>query len=162
MSKRPTTIEAAVAEVLSWPWATRDQTDLLRAMPENDLVPLLHFSLGLSIRNKLGLWGKNESLLKACNVSHADDASSVILMALRDYLIRTANPEDMQRSQGAYQRWKAEREERKQKRMDHIAETDARMTSRRCPFCGKPCPTYRATCKHCGETVGRGPTQSSS
>jgi hypothetical protein len=33
------------------------------------------------------------------------------------------------------------------------AEADARITDRKCPQCGKPCPSYRKTCKHCGQKV---------
>lgn len=34
-----------------------------------------------------------------------------------------------------------------------VAERDARLTERRCPFCSQPCPSYRVTCKHCGREV---------
>ncbi len=34
-----------------------------------------------------------------------------------------------------------------------IAAEDAMITKHTCPFCGKPCPSYRSTCKHCGEAV---------
>jgi hypothetical protein len=44
----------------------------------------------------------------------------------------------------------AERDRVRQKRADRQAEADARITDRRCASCGKPCPSYRRTCKYCG------------
>lgn len=35
-----------------------------------------------------------------------------------------------------------------------IAEADAKITDRKCPHCGQPCPSYRKTCKHCRKPVG--------
>jgi hypothetical protein len=46
-------------------------------------------------------------------------------------------------------RWAAKYERQKQERIARMTATDAAMTDRRCPFCGKPCPSYRKTCKHC-------------
>jgi hypothetical protein len=45
---------------------------------------------------------------------------------------------------------RAEQERARQERLTRQAEADARITDRRCAFCGKPMPTYRRTCKHCG------------
>jgi hypothetical protein len=46
----------------------------------------LHFSLGTYIRNRLGLGGSNEELLKACcpdsSLRNADSASMLIIKAL--------------------------------------------------------------------------------
>lgn len=39
--------------------------------------------------------------------------------------------------------------------LEHVAKMDAQITDRVCPNCGKPCPTYRKTCKHCAAFVGR-------
>lgn len=33
------------------------------------------------------------------------------------------------------------------------AAADALITSRRCPHCGQPCPSYRKTCKHCRQPI---------
>jgi len=33
------------------------------------------------------------------------------------------------------------------------AASDAKITDRKCPHCGQPCPSYRKTCKHCGKPV---------
>jgi hypothetical protein len=53
--------------------------------------------------------------------------------------------------------WRATYEEararERQVRLDIIAAKDSRITTHTCPFCGKPCPSYRVTCKHCGEQV---------
>lgn len=34
-----------------------------------------------------------------------------------------------------------------------VAAKDTKITKHKCPFCGQPCPSYRATCKHCRRTV---------
>ncbi len=39
--------------------------------------------------------------------------------------------------------------------LDRQSELDAQITDRLCPACGKPCPTYRRTCKHCEFAIGR-------
>lgn len=48
-----------------------------------------HHGLGTYVRNRFGLWGPNPALLAACKVDHPDDASAVILRALRDHLRHT-------------------------------------------------------------------------
>jgi hypothetical protein len=44
----------------------------------------------------------------------------------------------------------AEQERARQERLDRQAAADARITDQRCAACGKPLPSYRRTCKHCG------------
>ena len=39
--------------------------------------------------------------------------------------------------------------DRKADDLARIAEADALITNSTCPHCGKPCPSYRKTCKHC-------------
>jgi hypothetical protein len=34
-----------------------------------------------------------------------------------------------------------------------MAAADAKITDRKCPHCGQPCPSYRKTCKHCRQAV---------
>jgi hypothetical protein len=46
-------------------------------------------------------------------------------------------------------------EEDKLERGRSAAEKDAALTDLRCPHCGAPCPSYRKTCKPCGQRVGR-------
>lgn len=50
----------------------------------------------------------------------------------------------------------ADREKERQEYLAEEAARDAQISNARCPFCGQPCPTYRLTCKYCGEEVGRG------
>ncbi len=150
-SENPETIAAAVAKVLTWEWANdRESVDLIRVLSDTELTEL-HFSLGMAMRNELGLWSAESPLLKASGVEHPDDASSVILIALRDHLQNTATAEDTERSRIAYENWK----EAKERRSDEMAAKDANLTSRRCPRCRRPCPTYRRTCRYCGLLVGR-------
>ena len=57
-----------------------------------------HDGLGTYIRNHFGLWGPNLALVAACKVDHPDDASAVILRALRDHLRGTRpNGRDLDR-----------------------------------------------------------------
>ena len=44
-------------------------------------------------------------------------------------------------------------ERERQARMAVVAERDAQITNNRCPVCGMPLPSYRRTCKYCGEQV---------
>jgi len=99
-----------------------------------------------------GGWG-NAALLKACDVELADPlgaekASLAILSALRLRLIETASEA---RARG---RWRVHLEER-ERRMEERARRDERITSRRCPGCGRACPRYRETCRYCRVVVGR-------
>ena len=137
--------------VLGWGWAKKPANlELLRGMDDGELNGL-HFSLGMSIRNELGLWSGNDELVAACGVSHPDDASGVILRALRDHLVETATPEQRRRAAVAAEERRAEAGAWNRLR----AEKDAAITDRRCPRCGVPCPRYRRTCKHCGFEIGR-------
>lgn len=62
-------------------------------------------------------------------------------------LKRLLHPEEI--AAEAAQR-QADQERARQERLDRQAEADARITDRRCTACGKPLPSYRRTCKHCG------------
>ncbi len=53
----------------------------IAALAQDQLIGL-HFGLGLWIRNNLGLWERNESLLESTGAPNADDASLVILEAV--------------------------------------------------------------------------------
>jgi hypothetical protein len=64
-----------------------DQAQMARAS-DDELVDF-HFGLGMAIRNDFGLWAGNDRLLRsACGgeYCHPDDASAVILRAVRDEL----------------------------------------------------------------------------
>ena len=75
----PTTIDEAVGVVI----ATLSDTDkaTISAMAESELIGL-HMSLGAWIRNNLGLWSGNRSLLESTGAPNADDASMVIVEAV--------------------------------------------------------------------------------
>lgn len=46
-----------------------------------------------------------------------------------------------------------DQERDRMKLLGRQVERDARVTDNRCAACGKPMPTYRRTCKHCGTAV---------
>ena len=52
------------------------------AMMKQDDLTSLHFGLGQWIRNSLGLWQEDSTLLAATGQSHPDDGSAVIVTAL--------------------------------------------------------------------------------
>jgi hypothetical protein len=84
----PTTLEEGVDEVLAA--LPDDAREELRTSTPDDLARY-HLSLGLWIRNALGLWNGNYELTcAACGGlgCHPDEASSAILRAVRDRLIR--------------------------------------------------------------------------
>jgi hypothetical protein len=72
----PRTVEEAVDRVIGW--LDRKSRQRLQEMSEDELA-LLHFDLGLSIRNEFGLWAGNKELLRDCGCVGADAASGVIL-----------------------------------------------------------------------------------
>jgi len=82
----PHTLSETVA-ILTAELPERERTVLAGTLKE-DLVRF-HHGLGTYIRNRFGLWGANPALRAACKVSHPDDASAVILRALRDHLRNT-------------------------------------------------------------------------
>ena len=151
----PKTVKEAVRRLVEEMPA--DERDFVRGMPSEEDLSELHFGLGLGIRNGFGLWGRNRDLLADCAARAerdevgADAASFVILCALRERLIETASEAGMAR---ARERWRGHLEERERRR-DEEARKDERITSRRCPGCGRACPRYRETCKYCGMVVGR-------
>jgi hypothetical protein len=77
----PTTVEQAVQDIL--PRLTTADRSAIKAMRKDELIRL-HFSLGMDIRNRDGLWSGNESLLvSACGQPcHPDAASMKIIEAL--------------------------------------------------------------------------------
>ena len=81
----PKTVEEAVKTIIA-EFPLKDRVELA-SMKEEDLIKL-HFSLGMSIRNRFGLWAGNEELLKSCaslagvKSIHPDDASAIIITEL--------------------------------------------------------------------------------
>lgn len=153
MLGHPRTIPQAVAFLKSR--IPADTLHLIRGAEPFDPAEF-HFSLGMWVRGELGLWKERSPLLRACDTTCAVSACGVILMALRDELVRTATPEEMARSRDVRRAYDAERARAELARMDGVAAKDGEITGERCPFCGKPCPSYRKTCKHCHGQV-RGP-----
>lgn len=74
----PTSVEAAVR--LLQVVVPDDEQSKVAAMSRDELRAL-HFWLGQWVRNNLGLWGPNPTLLEATGTSNADDASEVIIYA---------------------------------------------------------------------------------
>ena len=81
----PKSVEEAVAFLIDK--LSLKEKDQIAKMSQKDLI-LLHFSLGLGIRNEFGLWAGNKDLLESCAIVvgekniHPDDASSVIITEL--------------------------------------------------------------------------------
>jgi len=76
---KPKTIEAAIAELKKR--LGKNGCLCLKRMKKRELIKL-HFDFGMYIRNNLGLWGNNKSLLNATGKEHPDDASMVIIQKL--------------------------------------------------------------------------------
>ena len=154
MQSQPRTIPQAVAFLKRK--IPADTLHLIRGAETFDPAEF-HFDLGMWIRDELGLWNQGSGLLRACNTNCADSASAVILVALREDLLRAATPAEMARSRDVRRAYDEERARAKQIEMDAVATKDAQITSQRCAFCGKPCPSYRKTCKHCQRAVRLSP-----
>lgn len=75
----PVTVEAAVDILMDV--ITAEDLAEIRNMSKSD-IGLLHFSLGMWIRNNFGLWRGNYLLLEATGAKGPDGASGVILDAL--------------------------------------------------------------------------------
>ena len=82
----PTTVDEAVDRTLAA--LTEAEKAEIRKTPAADL-DLLHFGLGVRIRNECGLWSGNTPLLAACGSPdmHPDSASAVIVQAVRQRLV---------------------------------------------------------------------------
>jgi hypothetical protein len=76
----PTTVNEAVDDLL--PQLSILQKSEIRTTSRDNLISL-HFSLGLEIRNRYGLWRGNEKLIRAAcgKPCHPDDASMKIIEA---------------------------------------------------------------------------------
>ena len=80
-TKWPTTVEDAVRDFVLY--VPAEAKTRVRDLKKEDLI-LLHFGLGMRIRNRYGLWGGNDKLiLSACGQPcHPDDASMKIIEAI--------------------------------------------------------------------------------
>jgi hypothetical protein len=85
IKKYPETLEEAVESVISI--LSEEDRNSLKNIRKEDLIEL-HFSLGLLIRNNLGLWGDNKKLLETDDFkdAHPDNISSVIMKDVWDKL----------------------------------------------------------------------------
>ncbi|HNY31157.1 MAG TPA: hypothetical protein PKO15_09750 [Fibrobacteria bacterium] len=78
----PTTFEAAVDQLVRN--LKKEDADYLKSYPRCDLISF-HMGWGMGIRNQLGLWRGNDSLLDACarragrEAIHPDDASFLLI-----------------------------------------------------------------------------------
>jgi hypothetical protein len=113
----------------------------------------MHFGLGMWIRNEMGLHDPASALFQSCGAPDADSASGVILNVLWNHLVQTATPDELAESRQVRAAYDAECQRKKQEQMEIAAAKDAAITDRRCASCGKPCPSYRTTCKYCGAAV---------
>lgn len=77
-ARLPLTIAEAVDAVLT---GMPDEAKGELAEMTHDQLPMLHFGIGLWIRNNLGLWGGNAALRRAAG-EDPDEASMVIIEAL--------------------------------------------------------------------------------
>ena len=65
---------------------SKEDLGIVKGTPKDDLIRF-HFSAGMDIRNRYGLFsGSNKALLHDCKASHPDDASGEIIDALWDRL----------------------------------------------------------------------------
>ena len=83
--RRPKTVDQAVDRLLDN--LDRQSVQRLRDMNEDDLA-LLHFDLGMGIRNSFGLWTGNKQLLRDCGNDNAHIASGIILARLLERVRR--------------------------------------------------------------------------
>jgi hypothetical protein len=79
----PTTTDEAVGVVIAS--LSDEEKATIGAMAESELIGL-HMGLGAWIRNNLGLWSGNRSLLESTGAPNADDASMVIIVAVWERL----------------------------------------------------------------------------
>lgn len=83
---KPKTLDAAVSYVVSQ--LSEQDKKTVRETPKADLIKF-HFSLGMSIRNDLGLWRADSELLNAVcggKPCHPDNASMIIINGIWETL----------------------------------------------------------------------------
>jgi hypothetical protein len=66
----------------------KEELDIFKIMPEDEIVGKAHASLGLWIRNNWGLWSGSElaKYFNGLGIFHADDMSGIILMSFHRHL----------------------------------------------------------------------------
>jgi uncharacterized protein DUF6794 len=83
ISHYPNTVQEAVDRLLAE--LPIDQQNEIASMSEDDLH-LLHFGLGIKIRNEFGFFDGNDELMEDCGEMHEDECSEVIIKALWERL----------------------------------------------------------------------------
>jgi hypothetical protein len=73
----PQTINAAVERIIAI--MDDDEKEKVKSIPESELQKL-YFSLGLYVRNELGLHEGNDDLIKACAISKYGDFESLFFL----------------------------------------------------------------------------------
>lgn len=73
------TVDSVVVDLLFQ--LSKEDKQYIQKIEESELFKL-HFALGMSIRNKYGLWAGNQKLLDDCGSNEPDNASSVIIKRL--------------------------------------------------------------------------------
>ena len=79
----PLTVNAAVTKILAG--MSEANKASVRAKRKHDLIEY-HHGWGTGIRNELGLWSGNNSLMTDCHADHPDGASMVIIEAVWERL----------------------------------------------------------------------------
>ena len=85
-ARLPETLDEAV-EIIIGRLNDEELADVA-AMTDDDLISA-HFGWGMGIRNEFDLW-RNDRLVRSCDAFHPDDASTVIMKAVRAEAIRLA------------------------------------------------------------------------
>lgn len=79
----PETVDATVRLLLS---TMPDEEQAQIAFLSRSQLVDLHFGYGTWVRNNLGLWQGNPTLLEACGRSGPDDAPALLIEASRQHL----------------------------------------------------------------------------
>lgn len=92
-SSFPTTLDEAVKICLLT--MTPEEKELLRFTPEDRLV-WFHLDWAVNLKNDFGMLEGNTALLESCGASNPDEASIVIVEAVRKEMQTRANNIDLE------------------------------------------------------------------
>jgi len=73
-------------------------------MSVEEFVVTYHFTIGLYIRNKFGLWGKDSKIMEELNALMADETSKVIMVKLW-YRFKDECPKKMIKDKGELEKF---------------------------------------------------------
>lgn len=89
MADEPRALPTTVQEAVQWMYEQLDaqSRESLKAMPQRDLI-LLHHGYGTGIRNELGLWSPDSSLMQQPELAgqFPDNASMILIERLWQHL----------------------------------------------------------------------------